>query len=494
MSSAPEESTEKRAFEIGWEFVQEYYTIMHHEPESLYKFYGNNSYFCYGLEGESTQYYHGKDEIRKRIENIDYNECRVVVSNVDSQPSNNGGIIVQVLGEMLNRDDQAIKFTQTFFLAVQQNGYYVLNDIFRNLKDEVNEECEELIQQAEEEKEEQEQQQEEEEEEEVKEEPKVEAPAKPEKQEVKEAKQEKTKEAKTSPAKEKKSTNETDANKSQNTNKSQTTNKSQATNKPQSGKTQGTKSQATPAQKSAPAKEAAPATKEAPAEASKPTAAKVAANATTTAEKPAATTSDSTTATTTNAAASAPARPITYSSVVSTSNSTAKTWNKVAQGDSNKASVVIRQTVSTAPPKHQDNRNNNNNNNQDKDSYTVFIKLPFNISKDEISNALSKFGDIKNIEINGQKNYAFVEFATVEQARKAVQGGEFTIRGAKINIEERKRNNKNHGNGRMNSSYNRGGRSDYNRNFSGGSRGSNDSNNMGNRRGGSNNGKLIYKN
>jgi len=47
----------------------------------------------------------------------------------------------------------------------------------------------------------------------------------------------------------------------------------------------------------------------------------------------------------------------------------------------------------------------------------------------------------------------------------------------------------------MNSSYNnRGGRSDYNRNYSGGSRGSNDSNNMGNRRGGSNNGKRPYKN
>ncbi|OUM63832.1 hypothetical protein PIROE2DRAFT_43151, partial [Piromyces sp. E2] len=135
--SVIEESKEKKAFGIGWEFVQEYYTIMHHEPQSLYKFYGNDSYFCYGLEGESTQYCHGKEEIRKRISDIDYKECRVVVSNVDSQPSNNEGIIVQVLGEMSNKDEQAIKFAQTFFLAVQQGGYYVLNDIFRHLKDEV---------------------------------------------------------------------------------------------------------------------------------------------------------------------------------------------------------------------------------------------------------------------------------------------------------------------------------------------------------------------
>ncbi|KAL6598972.1 hypothetical protein U3516DRAFT_563051 [Neocallimastix sp. 'constans'] len=445
--SAPEESVEKRAFEIGWEFVQEYYTIMHHEPESLYKFYGTNSYFCYGLEGESTQYCHGKEEIRKRIGDIDYKECRVVVSNVDSQPSNNGGIIVQVLGEMLNRDEQAIKFAQTFFLAVQQNGYYVLNDIFRNLKDEVNEECEELIQQTEEEKEE-----------EIKEETKVEEPAKPE---VKETKPEKVEETKPEPAKEKKF--------------NEGANKSQAA-----------KAQAAPAQKSAPTKEAAPATKESTTEAPKPTAAKVAAAA----EKPAASTATNTTTNTTPAQN----RPISYSSVVSTPSNATKSYSKVIQGDSSKSSFVVKQAASVPAQKHQDNRNNNNNN-QDKDSYTVFIKLPFTVSKEEISNALTKFGDIKNVEINTVKNYAFVEFATVEQARKAVQGGEFTIKGTKINIEERKRNNKNHGNGRMNSSYNnRGGRSDYNRNYSGGSRGSNDSNNMGNRRGGSNNGKRPYKN
>jgi len=349
MGAVPEESNEKRAFEIGWEFVQEYYTIMHHEPESLYKFYGNNSYFCYGLEGESTPYCHGKDEIRKRIGDIDYNECRVVVSNVDSQPSNNGGIIVQVLGEMLNRDEQAIKFAQTFFLAEQQNGYYVLNDIFRNLKDEVNDECEELMQQAEEEKEE-----------EVKEEPaKVEEPVKPEKIEIKETKSEKVEETKLSPTKEKKQ-NEAAANKPQ--------------AKPQS---QPAKPQPAPAQKPAPTKEAASTAKEAVAEAPKPTSYKVAAAA---ADKPATNSTSTTTSTTT------PSRPMTYSSIASSNaTSSAKTtWSKVAaQGDGNKSSVVVKQTISSSTQKHQDNRNNNNNNNQDKDSHTVFIKLPFNINIDK---------------------------------------------------------------------------------------------------------------
>jgi hypothetical protein len=58
-----------------------------------------------------------------------------LVSNVDSQTSQNGGIMIQVLGEMSNRGGPSQKFVQTFFLAEQPKGFYVLNDIFRYLKD-----------------------------------------------------------------------------------------------------------------------------------------------------------------------------------------------------------------------------------------------------------------------------------------------------------------------------------------------------------------------
>lgn len=57
------------------------------------------------------------------------------MSNVDSQSSAEGGIIVQVLGEISNTNQPWRKFAQTFFLAEQQNGYFVLNDIFRYLKE-----------------------------------------------------------------------------------------------------------------------------------------------------------------------------------------------------------------------------------------------------------------------------------------------------------------------------------------------------------------------
>lgn len=64
--------------------------------------------------------------------------CRVLITNVDSQASINGGILIQVLGEISNRNEVARRFAQTFFLDVQPNvtnGYYVLNDIIRFLSD-----------------------------------------------------------------------------------------------------------------------------------------------------------------------------------------------------------------------------------------------------------------------------------------------------------------------------------------------------------------------
>lgn len=44
-------------------------------------------------------------------------------------------IVVQVIGELSNKGDPSRKFVQTFVLAEQPNGYFVLNDIFRYLND-----------------------------------------------------------------------------------------------------------------------------------------------------------------------------------------------------------------------------------------------------------------------------------------------------------------------------------------------------------------------
>lgn len=59
--------------------------------------------------------------------------------NVDSQSSFNN-ILVTVIGEISNKSEPSRKFVQSFVLAEQPNGYYVLNDIFRYLNDDDDEE------------------------------------------------------------------------------------------------------------------------------------------------------------------------------------------------------------------------------------------------------------------------------------------------------------------------------------------------------------------
>ena len=75
-------------------------------------------------------------EIHNKITSLGFEDCKVFIHSVDAQSSANGGIIIQVIGEMSNRGEPWKKFVQTFFLAEQPNGYFVLNDIFRFLKEE----------------------------------------------------------------------------------------------------------------------------------------------------------------------------------------------------------------------------------------------------------------------------------------------------------------------------------------------------------------------
>ncbi|KAH8929664.1 hypothetical protein BT69DRAFT_1311119 [Atractiella rhizophila] len=127
---------------IAWLFVPQYYTFVNRDPGRLHMFYTKRSTLIHGTEGEDTTPCHGQQEIHKKIMGLGWVDTKVFVSNVDSQASGDGGIIVQVLGEMSNKGGAWRKFAQTFFLAEQPNGYFVLNDIFRYIKEEGEEDVE----------------------------------------------------------------------------------------------------------------------------------------------------------------------------------------------------------------------------------------------------------------------------------------------------------------------------------------------------------------
>ncbi|XXG96481.1 hypothetical protein Hte_002764 [Hypoxylon texense] len=131
--------------EVAWFFVEQYYTTLSKNPEKLHLFYSKRSQFVYGLEAEIANVSVGRQNIQERIKQLDFQDCKVRVSNVDSQASFDN-IVIQVIGETSNKAGDPKKFVQTFVLAQQPSGYFVLNDILRYIDDEDDEEPAEAAQ------------------------------------------------------------------------------------------------------------------------------------------------------------------------------------------------------------------------------------------------------------------------------------------------------------------------------------------------------------
>lgn len=72
-----------------------------------------------------------KQDINSMILSLDYNNCHLQILSADYQFSLNGGVIILVTGHLTGKDNVQRKFTQTFFLAPQDTGFFVLNDIFK---------------------------------------------------------------------------------------------------------------------------------------------------------------------------------------------------------------------------------------------------------------------------------------------------------------------------------------------------------------------------
>lgn len=59
------------------------------------------------------------------------------IKTIDAQESLGGGVTVLVTGHITGKDNAVRDFTQSFFLAPQDRGYFVLNDIFRYVREDV---------------------------------------------------------------------------------------------------------------------------------------------------------------------------------------------------------------------------------------------------------------------------------------------------------------------------------------------------------------------
>jgi len=83
-------------------------------------------------QGQPVSSLHGRDAIQAFMKDTGHRPRNVHVIQVDAQNSLHGGLLVVVLGTMQFDDEHTPRrFTQTFFLAPQPSGYFVMNDILR---------------------------------------------------------------------------------------------------------------------------------------------------------------------------------------------------------------------------------------------------------------------------------------------------------------------------------------------------------------------------
>ncbi|XP_022884162.1 ras GTPase-activating protein-binding protein 2-like [Olea europaea var. sylvestris] len=116
---------------VGNAFVEQYYHILHQSPELVHQFYQDTSALSRPeSDGVMTTVTTMKD-IDDKICSLDYKNYKAEIKTADAQDSYKDGVIVLVTGCLTGKDNLRKKFTQTFFLAPQDKGYYVLNDIFR---------------------------------------------------------------------------------------------------------------------------------------------------------------------------------------------------------------------------------------------------------------------------------------------------------------------------------------------------------------------------
>lgn len=122
---------------VGNAFVQQYYHILHTSPELVYRFYQESSKLSRPAPNGVMETVSNMQEINEKILAMDYSELKAEIKTVDAQESLEHGVIVMVTGYLTGKDLVKKDFTQSFFLAPQDKGFYVLNDLFRYVDENV---------------------------------------------------------------------------------------------------------------------------------------------------------------------------------------------------------------------------------------------------------------------------------------------------------------------------------------------------------------------
>jgi len=91
---------------VASSFARKYYSILSKEPHNLFHFYKDNSVFIRGneeTEGEENTF--GKENINKKIQSLQFHDCKVSISALEAQPSADNGILLTAVGLLSNKGE-----------------------------------------------------------------------------------------------------------------------------------------------------------------------------------------------------------------------------------------------------------------------------------------------------------------------------------------------------------------------------------------------------
>ncbi|KAL5195663.1 putative G3BP-like protein [Glycine soja] len=120
--------------EVGTYFVGQYYHVLETNPELVYQFYSDASTMV-RIDGNARDTATAMLQIHALVMSLSF--IGIEIKTAQSLESWSGGVLVMVSGSVqLKGYNVRRQFMQTFFLAPQEKGFFVLNDVFHFVEEE----------------------------------------------------------------------------------------------------------------------------------------------------------------------------------------------------------------------------------------------------------------------------------------------------------------------------------------------------------------------
>ena len=117
---------------LAIEFVRESYAILSQCPDDLILFYNEQSSMISLEESDrsSSQPASGLQAIKEKISTLEFFNSLITISSLDTLKCIDGSRLITVIGDF-NFGSKFKRFFQTFVLARQSGGFFILNDVCR---------------------------------------------------------------------------------------------------------------------------------------------------------------------------------------------------------------------------------------------------------------------------------------------------------------------------------------------------------------------------